>query len=370
MSTDVYQKRWRRARELMDAAGVSALFLVPTTDLYYMTGFRGHIGDRLTAFVLLPERRDVSPAFFLYPAFEKAAINRELLESAECVPYRDGEDPYRALTALFPEPDGLIAVDTRLWSGVLLSLESAMPRARWLDAEKIIAPMRLQKDAAERALLEEAQSRAGRALMELFAWGLTGRTERETAEKLTGFCAGAGLERADWGPVVASGENSAIPHHESGDKVIGKGEPVVIDFGGVYAGYQADITRTPVTGAASGEFRAVYETVLAANEAAFRAARVGASSASVDAAARDVIARAGYGDYFTHRLGHGIGLDIHEAPYMVGGSALSLAPGMAFSDEPGIYLPGKFGVRIEDILFMGGETAERLTAFPRELREL
>ena len=365
MSAEIFQKRWRRARELMEAAGVSALFLVPTTDLYYLTGFRGHIGDRLTAFVLLPEQ-----AFFLYPAFEKAAINRELRESAECVPHRDGEDPYKAFAALFPEPDGLIAVDTRLWSGVLLTLESYMPRARWLDAEKIIAPMRLHKDAAERALLEEAQNRAGRALGELFAWGITGRTEREAAEKLTGFCTAAGLDRADWGPVVASGENSAIPHHESGDKVIQKGEAVVIDFGGVYAGYQADITRTPVTGRVDGAFRAVYETVLAANEAAFRAAHTGASCESVDAAARDVIVRAGYGDYFTHRLGHGIGLDIHEAPYMVGGNTLALAPGMAFSDEQGIYLPGKFGVRIEDILCMGGETAERLTSFPRELREV
>ena len=137
-----------------------------------------------------------------------------------------------------------------------------------------------------------------------------------------------------------------------------------------YAGYQADITRTPVTGRVDGAFRAVYETVLAANDAAFRAAHTGASCESVDAAARDVITRAGYGDYFTHRLGHGIGLDIHEAPYMVGGNTLALAPGMAFSDEPGIYLPGKFGVRIEDILCMGGETAERLTSFPRELREV
>jgi Xaa-Pro aminopeptidase len=365
MEAERYRKRWNAARELMDGAGVSALLLVPTTDLYYLAGFAGHIGDRFTAFLLARER-----AFFLYPAFEKAGINPELLDSAECIPHRDGEDPYGIFAGLLPDQKGVIAVDTRLWSGTLLALETRLPQARWIDAGTILNPLRLRKDAEERRLLQEAQRRAGAALEKLYAWGLAGRTEAAAAAKLTEFCCEAGLGRASWGPIVASGSNGASPHHGTSDKIIAKNDPVVIDFGGVYGGYQADMTRTPVAGKAGEEFRAVYETVFAANTAALQAAKPGVPCEAVDAAARRVIEQAGYGEYFTHRLGHGIGLDIHEDPYMVRGNARALQPGMAFSDEPGIYLPGKFGVRLEDILFMEENGAERLTEFPHDLKEI
>jgi Xaa-Pro aminopeptidase len=365
MNTEVYRKRWGKAREKMREEDIGALLLVPGTDLYYLTGFRGHVTDRFTGFLLTPER-----AFFLYPVFEKDRINRELLDSAEGLPHRDGEDPYGIFTGLLPRKDGIIAVDARIWGSVLLTLQERLPKARWLDAGKILIPLRIEKDGEEYGLLREAQRRAALGLEELYNWGLEGRSEKEAAAKLTAFCAQAGLEQAGWGPIVASGPEGANPHHKSGDRIIGRGDPVVIDFGGVYGGYQADMTRTPVIGKGDGEFKAVYETVLAANEAAFGAAKPGTPCEAVDAAARDLIGRAGYGEYFNHRLGHGIGLDIHEDPYMVKGSTRLLRPGMAFSDEPGIYLPGKFGVRVEDILFMGEKEAERLTPFPRELREL
>jgi Xaa-Pro aminopeptidase len=365
MNTEIYKKRWERARGEMREAGVGALLLVPSTDLYYLTGFQGHISDRFTGFLLTPDR-----AFFLYPAFEKDRINRELSDSAERLPHRDGEDPYEMFTGLLPQKDGLIAVDTRIWGSALLTLQERLPKARWLDAGKILIPLRIRKDEEEHRLLREAQRLAGLGLEKLYDWGLEGRTEREAAAKLTEFCSQAGLERAGWGPIVASGPNGASPHHVSGDRLISRGDPVVIDFGGVYGGYQADMTRTPVIGKATEEIRAVYGTVLAANEAAFRAAKPETPCQALDAAARDTIGRAGYGEYFSHRLGHGIGLDIHEEPYMVKGNTRLIKPGMAFSDEPGIYLPDKFGVRIEDILFMGEKEAERLTPFPHELREL
>jgi Xaa-Pro aminopeptidase len=365
MNAETYRKRWDRAREKMREENLPALLLVPTTDLYYLTGFRGHISDRFTGFLLTLER-----AFFLYPVFEKNQINRELLDSAECLPHRDGENPYEMFTGLLPQKDGPIAADSRIWGSALLALQERLPKARWVDAGRVLAPLRMEKDGEEYRLLREAQRLAGLGLEELYKWGLEGRTEREAAAKLTEFCAQAGLERADWGPIVASGPNGANPHHLSGDRIISRGDPVVIDFGGVYGGYQADMTRTPVPGKAGEEFKAVYETVLAANEAALGAARPGRPCEAVDAAARDLIGRAGYGEYFSHRLGHGIGLDIHEDPYMVKGNTRLIRPGMAFSDEPGIYLPGKFGVRIEDILFVGEKEAERLTPFPRQLREL
>ncbi|MDR0998508.1 MAG: Xaa-Pro peptidase family protein [Treponema sp.] len=365
MNREIYQKRWGRAREKMREGDIAALLLVPSTDLYYLTGFRGHISDRFTGFLLTLEG-----AFFLYPAFEKNRINPELLDSAECLPHRDGEDPYGMFTGLLPRKDGIIASDTRIWGSVLLSLQERVPKARWLDAGKILIPLRIEKDEGEYGLLREAQGMAALGLEELYKWGLEGRSEKEAAAKLTEFCAQAGLEQADWGPIVASGPNGASPHHVSGDRLILPGDPVVIDFGGVHGGYQADMTRTPVIGKAGDEFKAVYETVLAANQAAFGAAKPGTPCEAVDTAARDLIGRAGYGEYFNHRLGHGIGLDLHEDPYMVKGNTRLIRPGMAFSDEPGIYLPGKFGVRIEDILFMGEKEAERLTPFPHQLREL
>ncbi|GHT59399.1 dipeptidase [Spirochaetia bacterium] len=354
----------------MAKAGISALLLSPTMDLRYLTGFNGHQSDRLICFLLTADE-----AFFLYPNFEKAGINPELSDMAECKAHVDGEDPYAILTSFIknktgPAADGPIAVDSRMWSGNLLALQERLPKNRWLGASAILSPLRMLKDDEEYSLLKEAQVLAGRGLEELFKWGLEGRTEKEAAAQLTEFCTQAGLEKAEWGPIVASGANGASPHHGTSDRIIAKGDPVVIDFGGVYFGYQADMTRTPVIGKASDEFKEVYEIVLKANEAAFKTPRSGLPCEAVDAAARGVIQQAGYGEFFTHRLGHGIGLDIHEDPYMVKGNTLPIAPGMSFSDEPGIYLPGKFGIRIEDILFIKADGAERLTEFPHTLREL
>jgi Xaa-Pro aminopeptidase len=368
----VFERRWERARGRMEKAGIGALILSPASDLRYLTGFSGHASDRLTCFLLAAKE-----AFFLYPGFEKSGINAELLDMAYCIPCFDGDDPHGALASLVKDAGGLIAVDSRMWSGDLLALQEKLPKSRWLNASVILSPLRMLKDDEEYRLLREAQLLAGQALSDLYKWGLEGRTEKEAAARLTEFCARAGLDKAGWGPTVGSGPNGANPHHGSSDKIIARGDPVVIDFGGVYCGYQADMTRTPVIGKAGGEFKEVYQAVLRANEAALQAARPGLPCEQVDAAARSVIQQAGYGEFFTHRLGHGIGLDIHEDPYMVKGNALPLAAGMSFSDEPGIYLPGKFGVRIEDILFMkdGGASgmdggAERLTGFPHTLTEL
>jgi Xaa-Pro aminopeptidase len=377
----VYLNRWAKTRKLMEKAGVSALLLVPTTDLFYLTAQKGHINDRLTCFLLT-----ASEAFFICPGFEKPTANKDLLLNSQPLVHSDGDDPCKMLTDLIAEKggSGLTAVDTRIWGGVLLTLQERLPKQGWVDAAQIIRPLRMQKDEEEYQLLKKAQLLAGQALSELYKWGLEGRTEKEAAAQLTEFCTRAGLDKADWGPTVGSGPNGASPHHGSSDKIIARGDPVVIDFGGVYYGYQADMTRTPVIGKAKNEFKEVYQIVLQANEAAFKAPRPGLPCEQVDAAARYVIQQAGYGEFFTHRLGHGIGLDIHEDPYMVKGNTLPLAAGMSFSDEPGIYLPGNFGIRIEDILFMkengvsgtdGGANgidgeAERLTGFPHTLTEL
>jgi Xaa-Pro aminopeptidase len=167
--------------------------------------------------------------------------------------------------------------------------------------------------------------------------------------------------------ICASGPNSASPHYNTGERVIEAGDAVIFDWGGELNGYLSDMTRTVVIGEPSDEYRKVYDIVLRANQAAFAAVRPGVPCEDVDRAARDVITDAGYGEHFIHRVGHGLGLDVHEEPYMVSGNTLPLAPGMVFSDEPGIYLDGKFGIRIEDTVVCTKDGAERINSAPRDL---
>jgi Xaa-Pro aminopeptidase len=364
--TDIYQNRWKKARAAMAEAGIGSLLLVPTTDMRYMTGFRGHISDRLICLLLTADS-----AFVIVPGFEKARLNGELTGRAELISFNDGDDPYKMLADLLREKGGgVTAVDNRIWGGNLLELQERLPQHRWVNAGALIVPLRMRKDEEEYRLIREAQHMAGRALAELYQWGLKGRAEKDVAAKLTEFLGGEGLSKASWGPIVAAGPNGAVPHWGAGERIIQKGDAVVIDFGGEYGGYQADMTRTPVIGKATDEFRQVYEVVFQANEAAFRAVKRGVPCEALDQTARAVITQAGYGAYFTHRLGHGLGLDEHEDPYMVAGNKLPLEPGMVFSDEPGVYLDGKFGVRTEDILILKEEGPERLTDFSHDLAEI
>ncbi|MDR0642392.1 MAG: Xaa-Pro peptidase family protein [Treponema sp.] len=363
---DIYQNRWEKARRAMAEAGIGSLLLVPTTDMRYMTGFRGHISDRLICLLLT-----MDSAFVIVPGFEKARLNRELTGKAEVISFSDGDDPYKILANLLREKGGrAAAVDNRIWGGNLLELQERLPKHRWVNAGTVITPLRMQKDEEEYRLIREAQRLAGVGLAELYQWGLKGRTEKDVAAKLTEFLTGAGLAKSSWGPIVASGPDSAVPHWTAGDRIIQKGDAVVIDFGGEYGGYQADMTRTPIVGKATDEFRRVYEVVFRANEAAFHAVKRGVPCEAVDQAARAVITQAGYGVYFTHRLGHGLGLDEHEDPYMVEGNKLPLEPGMVFSDEPGVYMDGKFGIRTEDILILKEDGPERLTDFSHDLVEI
>jgi D-alanyl-D-alanine dipeptidase len=194
-----------------------------------------------------------------------------------------------------------------------------------------------------------------------------GRTESQVAAELNEILAGEGLERADWGPIVAGGPNSASAHHITGGRVLQEGDAVILDFGGVFGGYQADITRTVHVGTPTEDFARVYDTVRRAQELAFAEASPGIPAQDVDRAARRAIEAAGYGGYLVHRTGHGLGLDTHEEPYIVEGNSLLLEPGMVFSIEPGAYLPGRFGVRIEDTVAVMPEGPRRLNEATREL---
>jgi Xaa-Pro aminopeptidase len=205
-------------------------------------------------------------------------------------------------------------------------------------------------------------------MLHLLEHGIRGLTEREAAELLVRYLADNGLSGSSL-PIVASGPNSAFPHHRPGSRVIAEGDAVIFDFGGmeVEFGYHADTTRTYVVGKAPEGFAKIHDIVLRANQAAFEAAKPGVPCEAVDRAARELITRAGYGEYFTHRLGHGLGLDIHENPYITAGNNQAVQAGNCFSDEPGIYIPGKFGIRIEDALFIHQDGAERLTPLDHDI---
>lgn len=223
------------------------------------------------------------------------------------------------------------------------------------------------KSAAEIAALRTAGAQVDAIFQELLSWRWQGRSEGEVSEMIAAAMRQRGCEAVDF-VIVGSGPNGASPHHGGSDRVIEHGDTVILDYGGPFAGgYFADITRTVVVGEASAEVRKVYDAVRAAQEAGVQAVRPGVPCQTVDATARAIITAAGYGPLFNHRLGHGIGLDGHEEPYIVTGNALVLAPGMTFSVEPGVYLPGRFGVRIEDIVACTADGVERLNTCSREL---
>jgi len=263
-----------------------------------------------------------------------------------------------------------LVVGDRTWAGFLLHLQEALPGNQWLSATPMLRELRMIKSAEEVAALREAGAAVDAIFQEMLAHPWAGRSEREVGEEIAALMRRGGCEAVDF-VIVGSGPNGASPHHANSDRLIQPGDAVVLDFGGPFRdGYYADITRTVVVGPPSAALRQVYAVVQAAQETGVRAMRPGVPCQEVDAAARQVIVQAGYGDYFTHRTGHGIGLDGHEEPYMVAGNTLPLAPGMTFSVEPGIYLPGQFGVRIEDIVVCTGTGAERLNQASRELLEV
>ena len=233
----------------------------------------------------------------------------------------------------------------------LLRLQETLPGARWLAASAVTAPLRAVKDPSELEALARAAAAADRVAAALLAGEVTlvGQTERQVSAELMRRLLEEGHERADFA-IVGSGPNSASPHHEPTEREMSRGEVVVCDFGGSLDGYCSDITRTVFTGPPSPELGHIYDVVASAQAAAVEASRSGTSCSDVDSAARRVISDAGYGEYFIHRTGHGIGLEGHEEPYIVVGNQTPLVPGHVFSVEPGIYLPGRYGVRTEDIV--------------------
>jgi Xaa-Pro aminopeptidase len=283
----------------------------------------------------------------------------------DIIGWDETDDPYALVAARLGQV-GSVGLSDRMWAMMTLRLRAALPGAEQALASVALRALRIRKSAAEIAALRDAGQAIDRVHARVPGWLEPGRTEREVAADICDAIVAEGHARADFA-IVASGPNAASPHHGAGDRVLAPGDVVVVDIGGTMpSGYCSDCTRTYALGEPPAEFLAYYEVLLAAQKAACAAVRPGITAEAVDAAAREPIAAAGYGEHFIHRTGHGIGLEVHEDPYIVAGNEELIEPGMAFSIEPGIY-PGAHGARIEDIVVCGEQGVDRLNNGPREL---
>jgi Xaa-Pro aminopeptidase len=369
VTAEQLRARLERAREATETAGVDALLVSPGADLWYLTGYTALPLERLTCLVL-PAHGD--PALVVPALEEPAALASPVGElGLAVIPWSETDDPYLLVRSLLSAEATRVGVDNHMWAEKVLALRDAMPEVEQTLAGSVLRELRMRKAANEVAALAEAGAAIDRVHARMGEWLHPRRTEREVGRDIGEAIVGEGHARVDF-VIVASGPNGASPHHEVSDREIQPGDPVVVDIGGTTpAGYCSDSTRTYVAGGEPpADFLAYYEVLQAAQEAQCVYTRPGVSAESVDRVGRELIAEAGYGDAFVHRTGHGIGLETHEEPYIVAGNQLVLEPGMAFSIEPGIYLTGRHGARIEDIVVCTEDGIERLNKRPRDVRVL
>lgn len=360
-STDVYVDRLQRAQGEMARQGIDLLVVGASADLLYLIGYGGHESERMSVLVL-PQQ---GVPHYVVPGLEAALLDaqRDLLE---IIPWQETENPAEKVAAAAGlAARGTIAASDDLWSVFTLRLQRAMPQSRWTEGGQLLRPLRMIKDEREIALLAEAGRLTDETWEEFLTTKVSGLTERQVREWLMAAIKARGLTPTFAN--VGSGPNGASPHQSAGDRVIGPGDAIVCDWGGTLQGYHSDVTRTAHVGEPSAEFARAYEAVLAANQAALDAVRPGVACQEIDRAARGLLTAAGYGEAFIHRTGHGLGLSVHEEPYLVEGNTLPLEAGMVFSDEPGVYFPGKFGIRIEDTVVCTNDGGRRLNEATRAL---
>jgi Xaa-Pro dipeptidase len=361
-------KRQAKLAELLKARGFDAIAINAGPTQVYFSGLHFHLMERPAVLIIAPGKTPV----FVLPGFEKgktAGLDFEL----NTVTYDEDPANWQAAFNKAAEMIGglkRVAVEgLRLRVMELRYLEGAFPGAKFEAAEDLIAQMRMHKDADEIAAMKKAAEIAEGGLEATLKKIKIGMSEKEIAAILVQELYALGSDpELPFAPIIAAAANSANPHATVSDYKIKKGDLLLIDWGASYGGYLSDLTRTFAVGEISEEFKRIYEVVKLANQAGREAAKPGAPCSAVDEAARDAIEDNGYGEFFTHRTGHGLGMEGHEDPYMRAGNSLPLAPGMTFTVEPGIYLDGRGGVRIEDDVAITADGAVTLTSFPRELR--
>jgi Xaa-Pro aminopeptidase len=345
----IFAERLERARQAMRAQGVDVALLSLGLDMPYLTGYNAMPLERLTMLVL-PANGD---AVMVIPRLEAPRV-KPMPNVFSLRPWNETDDPV-AITAELVRSvapsSRVVAVGDQMWARFLVDLMPLLPNTQYRRSVDVIGSLRMRKDSAEIEALRAAGSAVDIIADDLQAGriALVGRTEAQVSADLSARIIAQGHDVVNFA-IVAAGENAASPHHHPGSRVIQPNEIVLCDFGGTMNGYCSDITRCVYTGEPPSEVAEAYAVLFEAEAAAVRAATVGTPCEEVDAVARRVITAAGFGEYFIHRTGHGIGLDAHEDPYIVSGNSLALEAGHAFSIEPGIYMPGKWGMRLEDIV--------------------
>ncbi|MFI9721336.1 aminopeptidase P family protein [Streptomyces sp. NPDC052396] len=361
-ASENYAARMERAVRCAAQARMAGLIVMPGPTLTWLCGYRPVETERLTALLLVPGGK---PRLFVPELERHDAEKAPGVDPLTVTGWRDGEDPYAVVAGHLTAP-GRYGVSDNTWALHLLALQRACPDASFAALTEALPMLRAVKDAFEVERMAAAGAAADATYEEIVQLPFAGRRENEVAADLARLLRRYGHSQVDF-TIVGSGPNGANPHHEAGDRVIGNGDMVVLDFGGLLDGYGSDTTRTVHVGEPTAEERKVHDLVREAQQAAFEAVRPGVACQEIDRVARQVISRAGYGEYFVHRTGHGIGVTTHEPPYLVEGEHLPLVPGMCFSIEPGIYLPGRFGVRIEDIVVCTETGGRRLNNTAREM---
>ena len=363
--------RIARAQAGARARGLDALLVGVGPDLLYLAGYGAMPSERLTMLVVPAE----GPVTLVVPRLEATpARGCPAVAGGHAVvaTWEETEDPAALVRSLLPRVVGRLGVSDRLWALHLLRFQAALPAAVLEPASLVLRDLRIVKDADEVALLRLAAQAADTVIHEVAHGRLVGRTEADVAHEILDRLIAAGHDSAEFA-IVGSGPNSASPHHAASGRVIRPGEPIVLDIGGPMAGYGSDITRTIwVTGGdptcgPDDRFLRLYGVLRAAQAEATHSVWPGVPAERIDLVAREMISAAGYGAHFIHRTGHGIGLEAHEPPYIAAGNAEPLRLGMAFSVEPGIYLEGRYGARIEDIVVCGEDGPVVLNEEPRDL---
>ncbi|MBV9095880.1 MAG: aminopeptidase P family protein [Streptosporangiaceae bacterium] len=364
MTSELYPAgRLGQVRDAVRSAGLDAVLLTPGPDLRYVTGYDATQLERLTCLVVPAQ----GGAALFVPRLELAAAQASPVSGSglELIAWQETEDPFGMVARRLGQVTA-VGLSDRMWAMSALRFRDALPGTRLELAGPVLRPLRITKTAAEVTALREAGAAIDRVHAQVPGWLRPGLSERAVGVRVSEAILAEGHASVDF-VIVASGPNAASPHHEVSDRVLAAGDVVVVDIGGTMpSGYCSDSTRTYAIGEPPAEFTGYYTVLQDAQQAACDAVRPGAPAESVDAAARDPITRAGYGDAFFHRTGHGIGLESHEDPYIVAGNGEPLRPGMAFSVEPGIY-PGPHGARIEDIVVVTEDGYQRLNQAPRDL---
>lgn len=354
-----------RIRKLVGITGVDAVALVPGANLDYFTGLKFHLSERPTVAVF-----DETGITFIIPELEVPVLAQRPDLEARIFAWNDAdgfEGAFREAVAALKLDNAVLGVDG-LTMRVFEYRALQQAGATQLDnVDQQLLWLRTVKTLQEVKAIREAIRLSEQALHRLLDWVTPGMNEREIAAELSRLLKEAGSAGEAFGTLVQTGPNSALPHGSASERALGKDEFLLIDFGGLRHGYPADITRTFCLGTPTDKMKRIYDTVLAANRAAVEVAGPGVACGDVDKAARDVIETAGYGEYFIHRTGHGLGLSTHELPQIAAGVTDTLETGMVFTIEPGIYVPGLGGVRIEDDIHVTDSGVEVLTQFPRKL---